>query len=175
MLPKPSVSLFIFSSGTVIDDTIMELGTLQEIPEEDLSSIQGDSKKAFFGPQGDGYDFLLVSHGGLKGTSKPVRYCIRLNENAVWGPKGCTALTKENLQEFTHQMSYRYGSATKAVREVPIIKYSKKLANQVLSSLKYYPLDENHANGKTLHLEFPIDESEEDDKRPHASVVSNFV
>ena len=62
----------------MIDNAIMELGTIQAIPNEDLSSIQGDPEKAFFGLQGDGYDFLLVPQGGLKGTSKPVLYRIRL-------------------------------------------------------------------------------------------------
>lgn len=170
---KTLIFLSAFLSGTVIDNAIMELGTIQAIPNDDLSSIQGDPEKAFFGLQGDGYDFLLVPHGGLKGTSKPVLYRIRLNENAVWGPKGGTALTKENLENFTYQMSYRYGSATKAVREVPIIKYAKKLANQVLSNLKYF--DDVHVNDKTLNLKFPVDESEGDDNRPYLSVVSHFV
>ena len=34
-------------------------------------------------------------------------------------------------------VSHQYGSATKATREVPVIKYAKKLSNQVLSELKY--------------------------------------
>lgn len=42
------------------------------------------------------------------------------NENACWGPAGCTPLTRENLQNMTYQMSFKYGSATKAVREIPV-------------------------------------------------------
>jgi hypothetical protein len=33
----------------------------------------------------------------------------------------------------------KYGSATKATREVPVIKYAKKLSNQVLRVLKLLP------------------------------------
>ncbi|KAL7521041.1 hypothetical protein ACHAWX_005735 [Stephanocyclus meneghinianus] len=160
-------------SGTMIDDnTIMELGTLLKITDDDTASVRelNSPRKVYFGPPSPSYDFLLTAQGGLKGTSKPIYYRVRLNENAVWGPRGCTALTKENIANCTHQMCYKYGSATKAVREVPIIKYAKKLANQVLSSLKYIR-EGTEWEGKKLRLEYPLgDRDDLSDIRPYVSV-----
>jgi eukaryotic translation initiation factor 2C len=72
--------------------------------------------------------YYLVAQGGLKGTSKPVKHIVIINENE------CPVETLKNL---TYQMSYKYPTATKAVREVPLIKYAKKLANQVFSSIRF--------------------------------------
>jgi eukaryotic translation initiation factor 2C len=71
--------------------------------------------------------YYLVAQGGLKGTSKPVKHIVIINENE------CPVETLKNL---TYQMCYKYPTATKAVREVPLIKYAKKLANQVFSSIR---------------------------------------
>ena len=155
------------------DNTVMELGTLLKITDDDTASVRelNSPRKVYFGPSGPSYDFLLTAQGGLKGTSKPIYYRVRLNENAVWGPRGCTALTKENIANCTHQMCYKYGSATKSVREVPIIKYAKKLANQVLSSLKYIR-EGTEWEGKKLRLEYPLEDKDDlSDIRPYVSVV----
>jgi uncharacterized protein (DUF2132 family) len=66
-------------------------------------------------------------------------------------------------------MCHKYGSATKAVREVPLVKYAKKLANQVLSSLKYLR-EGTEWERKRLCLEYPPEE--EEDNRPYVKVVS---
>jgi hypothetical protein len=56
-----------------------------------------------------------------------------LNENFVWRPwsngDNCTPLTKEAIQKMTYSMSFQYGTATKAVRMVPVVKYAVKLGN----------------------------------------------
>lgn len=156
----------------MIDHTIMELGTLLEHSHLDESSIQelNDPNKVLFHATSDtDFDFILTAQGGLKGTSKPINYRVRLNENARWGPKGCNALTKANLENCTFQMCHKYGSATKAVREVPLVKYAKKLANQVLSSLKYLR-EGTEWERKRLCLEYPPEE--EEDNRPYVKVVS---
>mmetsp|Transcript_13918 Transcript_13918/g.25407 ORF Transcript_13918/g.25407 Transcript_13918/m.25407 type:complete len:806 (-) Transcript_13918:62-2479(-) len=126
-------------AGTVLDHTIMQLGTKLRIADDDVESIrESNGDKVIFGTNdGASDDFFLTAHGGLKGTSKPIYYRVRLNENAVWGPRGGTALTKQNIEDCTNQMSYKYGTATKAVRDVPVVKYSKRLSNQVLGQLKY--------------------------------------
>lgn len=65
-------------------------------------------------------------------------YRVILNENAVWRPNSkCSPLTREELQICTYHQSYQYGTATKAVREVPVVKYSKRFSNIVLEYLPY--------------------------------------
>lgn len=61
---------------------------------------------------GDGRSFYLVSQGGLKGTSKPVKYINYLNENED-PVNGLPGLTMPNLIQLTNQMSWKYPSATK--------------------------------------------------------------
>jgi hypothetical protein len=58
----------------------MELGTLLSISNEDVSSIQASnqSSKQILGTLQDSYDFILTAQGGLKGTSKPIYYRVRL-------------------------------------------------------------------------------------------------
>jgi hypothetical protein len=55
------------------------------------------------------------------------------NENFVWRPwsngSECTPLTKETIQDMTYAMSFQYGTASKAVRMVPVVKYAFKLGN----------------------------------------------
>jgi hypothetical protein len=80
-----------------------------------------------------GFDFLLVAHGGLKGTSKPIFYRTILNENFVWRKnEDSTPLTKEMLQQCTYCMAFQYGTASKAIRHVPVVEYSKRLSNMAM-------------------------------------------
>lgn len=78
--------------------------------------------------------FYLISQGGLKGTSKPVKHIVFLNENEEPIQSQC-GLSIESLINLTFQMCWKYPTATKAVRELPPIKYAKRLGNQVLSSI----------------------------------------
>ena len=66
----------------------------------------------------------------------PHRYAFRcrriiqiLNENIVAVPGG-SQLTPDNFQKMTYWMSFLYGTATKAVRLVPVLYYSERLATQ---------------------------------------------
>lgn len=108
-----ALTYLLFSSGTVVDhESIMALGTLRIPSNEDADSMRelNDPDKSYFGASACSYDFLLTAQGGLKGTSKPIYYRVRLNENACWGPSGLTPLTRENLIYATYQMCYEYGS-----------------------------------------------------------------
>lgn len=71
-----------FSSGTVVDDDlVLELGTLLSISENETASIRelNQPNKTVFNSQSNSSDdFLLTAQGGLKGTSKPVYYRVRL-------------------------------------------------------------------------------------------------
>ena len=85
------------------------LSTNEDLKDETPTSTQG--KMQLF-PQADhsSDDFLLTAQGGLKGTSKPMYYRVRLNENKIWGPQGGTPLTKEDIERCTYQMSFMVSS-----------------------------------------------------------------
>jgi len=133
-------------SGTCVDHTINAFWDSQGLaivcPSEDeqMMSQQPTSPVQLFemvSPNG-GYDFLLTAHGGIKGTSKPIFYRVILNENVVWKPDAhVSPLTKEIIQEMTYHMSYQYATATKAVRMVPVVYYSNKLANVAVGYIGY--------------------------------------
>jgi hypothetical protein len=99
-------------SGTVLDNSITQLGTkmaglsIDEEAKRNFLSDHKDKMQPFADVDDLSDDFLLTAQGGLKGTSKPIFYRVRLNENKVWGPKGATPLTKDNLKGFTYQMSF---------------------------------------------------------------------
>ena len=61
----------------------------------------------------DGDSFYLVAQGGMKGTSKPVKYVVHVNENSAPVDGRSTGLTLENLIECTFYMAWKYPSATK--------------------------------------------------------------
>jgi len=125
-------------SGTCLDHTIMDFkNTLQISSDETPNNVDGI--KIFSEPNSAGYDFLLTSQGGLKGTSKPIYYRIILNENAVFAPNspGASPLTKDLLETATYHMSFQYSTATKAVRAVPVVFYSSRHANMVMGYFNY--------------------------------------
>jgi len=126
-------------SGTCVDDEILDVKDSLLVATKD---VPREPSRCFEDPNDDGYDFLLTSQGGLKGTSKPVMYRVLLNENVILKPpgkfsEGGSALTKKKLQLCTYHMAFQYGTATKAVRDVPVVKYSKRLAGNVMGYLKY--------------------------------------
>jgi len=127
-------------SGTCVDHTIMDVKDSQNIATNQVpkQAPPGATIELFEDANSNGYDFLLTSQGGLKGTSKPIFYRVLLNENAVWraGPNA-TSLTKEQLQIATYFQSYQYGTATKAVRGIPVIYYSTRLANMCMGYVNY--------------------------------------
>mmetsp|Transcript_54669 Transcript_54669/g.116166 ORF Transcript_54669/g.116166 Transcript_54669/m.116166 type:complete len:211 (-) Transcript_54669:130-762(-) len=101
--------------------------------------------------------FYLIAQGGMKGTSKPVKYIVHQNENANPDGRHC-GLTMQNLINLTNQMCWKYPSATKAVRELPVIKYAKKLGNQVLASLPCLEAG-CHWFGKDIRLVCPAEDA----------------
>uniref|UniRef100_A0A7S1ZRN1 Piwi domain-containing protein n=1 Tax=Trieres chinensis TaxID=1514140 RepID=A0A7S1ZRN1_TRICV len=86
----------------------------------------------------DGRSFVLTAQGGLKGTSKPIVYTCLMNENLRYSnASGATPLTKDKLEIATYHMSFQYGTATKAVRSIPVIYYSKRLAEMGMGYINY--------------------------------------
>jgi hypothetical protein len=51
--------------------------------------------------------YYQIAQGGLKGTSKPVKHIVFLNEN------GQSGLSIEQLMNCTFQMCWKYPTATK--------------------------------------------------------------
>lgn len=61
------------------------------------------------------YDFYLMSHSGLQGTSRPVHYHVLLDEIGI-GP--------DAMQTLCYRMCYLYCRATKSVSLVPPVYYA---------------------------------------------------
>ncbi len=98
-------------SGTVVDKMIVDFKTLEVTPQKNEKVFEN---LIFTEPDDEGYDFVLVAHGGGKGTSKTVHYRIILNENAVWyNSHSSSPLTKERLQLLTYHMSFQYSTSAK--------------------------------------------------------------
>jgi hypothetical protein len=113
MVPSDGVGSENVWSGTCLDEVIMDVQNLTVTP----SKINPSSANhiIYTEPQGKGYDFILVAHGGRMGTSKTVHYRCILNENAVWRPSSpkATPLQKSDLELLTYQMSFQYSTASK--------------------------------------------------------------
>ncbi|KAF4125561.1 Piwi domain, partial [Geosmithia morbida] len=68
------------------------------------------------------WDFFLTAHHALKGTARPARYTVLVDEifRADYG----IAAAANELEALTHQMCYLYGRATKAVSICPPAYYA---------------------------------------------------
>ena len=67
----------------------------------------------------EAYDFYLLSHAGLQGTSRPTHYRVLLDENNI-GP--------DELQALTYNFSYLYTKCTRSVSIPPCVKYADQIA-----------------------------------------------
>ncbi|CAI5994416.1 unnamed protein product [Closterium sp. NIES-65] len=61
------------------------------------------------------FDFYMVSHKGLLGTSRPVHYHVLHDENGF---------TADEIQHLTHSLCYSYGRCTRAVSTVSPVFYA---------------------------------------------------
>ncbi len=61
------------------------------------------------------FDFYLQAHAGLKGTVKPTHYNVIYDENSMGA---------DEIQVGTHDSSYMYARATKAVSLIPAAYYA---------------------------------------------------
>ncbi|KAF2089309.1 Piwi-domain-containing protein [Saccharata proteae CBS 121410] len=81
------------------------------------------------------FDFYLVAHAGLQGTSKPAHYIVLKDENK---------LGADQLQKLTHNLCYAYGRATRAVSVCPPAYYADLVCERGRSYLHAF-LKENFA------------------------------
>ncbi|OMJ08152.1 Protein argonaute 10 [Smittium culicis] len=65
------------------------------------------------------FDFYLQSHQGLLGTSRSTYYTVLLNEKRY---------SSDALQQFTYNLCYQYGIATKSVSIVTPVYYAHRAA-----------------------------------------------
>jgi hypothetical protein len=65
------------------------------------------------------FDFWLMSHSGIQGTSRPARYCVLLDQNKF---------SSNAIQEFTYRMCYTFVRCTRSVSVVPPVYYAHLLA-----------------------------------------------
>lgn len=65
------------------------------------------------------FDFYLMSHGGIQGTSRPSHYHVLLDENEF---------TPDELQTLTFDLCHNYVRCTKSVSIVPAVYYAHLLA-----------------------------------------------
>lgn len=135
-------------SGTVVDRMIVDFNTLEVTQGESRGDFS--DQLIYTEPNGDGFDFVMVAHGGGKGTSKTVHYRIILNENACWYDSSSSPLTKERLQLLTYHMSYQYSTSAKAIRIVPVVHYSSRLSNIYSKYHKY--INPHKKNGDVRRL-----------------------
>lgn len=133
-------------SGTCVDASTFLL-PLKNLSVEDTE----DNGSLIIGQEANQHSFFLTSQNGLKGTSKAVLYRTLLNDNPL--------LDADTLQNITYSMSYQYGTATKAVRGVPVVYYSRRLAEQMIRFLPYLT-EPDHENGKTLVVKRDIGDDE---------------
>lgn len=59
------------------------------------------------------WEFFLAAHSAIQGTVKPTRYVVVLDE--IFGSRYPPGRAAEELETLTHQMSYLFGRATRAV------------------------------------------------------------
>lgn len=61
------------------------------------------------------FDFYLIAHGGIQGTSRPTHYHVLFDENHF---------TADVLQDFTYRQSYMYARCTRSVSLIPAVYYA---------------------------------------------------
>lgn len=82
------------------------------------------------------FDFYLMSHGGLQGTSRPTHYHVLLDENRF---------TPDELQELSFKLCHIYVRCTKSVSIVPACYYAHLIAFRA----RFY-LDEGSETGSMV-------------------------
>ncbi|KAF2137623.1 uncharacterized protein K452DRAFT_278272 [Aplosporella prunicola CBS 121167] len=85
------------------------------------------------------FDFFLVAHAGLQGTSKPAHYICLKDENN---------LGSDQLQRITHNLCYVYGRATRAVSVCPPAYYADLVCERGRSYLHTFLKEQGGGGAK---------------------------
>jgi eukaryotic translation initiation factor 2C len=70
------------------------------------------------------WDWYMIPHSARRGTARPSHYCVLYDENNF---------TSDELQEFSHNLSYIYCRAPVAVSVIPPIYYAHLAGNRARS------------------------------------------
>ncbi|KAF2021031.1 Piwi-domain-containing protein [Aaosphaeria arxii CBS 175.79] len=88
------------------------------------------------------FDFFLLAHQGLQGTSKPAHYVVLKDENK---------LGADQLQTLTHNLCYTFARATRAVSVCPPAYYADLLCERGRSYLHRVLKGDGSENFTTNH------------------------
>jgi eukaryotic translation initiation factor 2C len=114
------------------------------------------------------FDFYLQAHAGLQGTVKPTHYTVVYDENN---------LSADDIQRGTHDVSYLYARATKAVSLVPAAYYADLACERGRCYLNDYFVDDkcstagSSTNGERKEKEAKVFDAA---KRAWGEGVSDF-
>ncbi|BGP57316.1 Protein argonaute [Rhodotorula sphaerocarpa] len=70
------------------------------------------------------FDFFLQAHAGLKGTARPTRYVVLLDENKY---------SSDELQKMTNSLSFSFARATRSTSLIPPAYYADIVATKARS------------------------------------------
>lgn len=65
------------------------------------------------------YDFYILSHAGLQGTSRPTHYRVLMDENKIG---------VDELQALTYNFAYLYTKCTRSISHPPCVRYADQIA-----------------------------------------------
>lgn len=90
------------------------------------------------------WDFFVVAHKALQGTSRPAHYTVIWNE--------IPEANADNIQELTHSLCYLYGRATRAVSYCPPAYYADHAAERGRQYMAawYRPSDDSSSTGGSV-------------------------
>ena len=84
------------------------------------------------------FDFYLQAHAGLQGHTKSTHYTVVYDENG---------LTADDIQQGTHDVSYLYARATKAVSLIPAAYYADLACERGRCYLNDFLVDDKSSVG----------------------------
>ncbi|PKK44794.1 Piwi-domain-containing protein [Rhizophagus irregularis] len=87
------------------------------------------------------FDFYLLSHAGLQGTSRPTYYQVLYDENGFDANK---------LQTLSYNLCHIYARCTRAVSLVPPVYYAHLAANRARLYSFRYTGTESSKGGKNV-------------------------
>ncbi|KAF2859346.1 Piwi-domain-containing protein [Piedraia hortae CBS 480.64] len=82
-------------------------------------------------------DFYLCSHAAIKGTARPVHYCVLMNESGY---------SNEELQTLLFEHCYMYVRSTTPVSQHPAVYYAHVVSNR---AIPHYPLWRESLRGES--------------------------
>lgn len=90
------------------------------------------------------WDFFVVAHKALQGTSRPAHYTVVWNE--------IPQANADNIQQLTHNLCYLYGRATRAVSYCPPAYYADHAAERGRQYMAawYRPSDDSSSQGGSV-------------------------